>query len=223
MRGKVSQRKVGRLAAFATAVLLVLTGAAFDASAKPPIGSTPVAQGPILDPRTGSYFELRVDNSTASGSGHSNAEWSAAYQRAQARNYNGRQGRLAVVADAATLNFIREQFRINEEVWIGLRFFCKFRKLLWVTGDMHPLHEKSLWARQWFRNQAVRCSTQRIDFMPVYLTKEDEGVAWQASGPAKYFVSYLVEYPATKAIEQPKPDADRENEAAPPAPAESRP
>ena len=176
--------------ALAAGALVALAAGAVQAAGKPPASSAPVAQGPILDPRTGSYFELRIDNA-------GQRYWEDARRIAVTRRYKGRPGRLAVVADLDTLNFIRDRFRINEEVWIGLRFFCRFRKLLWVTGEIHPISENRLWAPQWFRNQSVRCMNQsNMMYMPVYLTAEGAGVTWQAAGQSKQFVSYLIEYPA---------------------------
>ena len=162
---------------FLLACGVALWAPAVAAVEKPPPASRAVHQGPILDPKTGSYFELRVDN----GEGNAEDNWNGASAKASRLTYDGRRGHLAIVRTMETLEFIRENFRINEEVWIGLRFFCKYRKLLWVNGDIHPMARNELWARQWFRNAKVRCSTQHIDVMPVYLTRESHGPArWQA-------------------------------------------
>lgn len=159
---------------------------------KPPQGSTPVPQGPFYDSRTGSYFEMQVSK------GIRQPNWNNIRVLAARQSYKGRQGRLAVVRDLETLNFLRETFRFNGETWIGLRFFCKFRKLIWVTGEIQPLNTPGVWAPQWYRNADVRCTNDPIDYMSVYLTEEADagGVFWQAVGQAKYFRAYMVEYPA---------------------------
>ncbi len=177
-------------------ILTVLMGIPSIASAAPP-----VYQGPFLDPHTNSYFELRVDN----GRNHKKPHWKTAYSRAARLSYQGRRGRLAIVNDTKTLEFIRKKFEFREEAWIGLRFYCKVRKLIWVNGQPEPLHNRRLWHAQWYRNPLIKCGKLTTGhYMPVYLTSEASGQAyWQASGPSKFFVSYLVEYPAP-------PPADKE-------------
>lgn len=149
-----------------------------------------VEQGPFLDPRTGSYFELRINRVN-------HGYWGYAKKQASSRSYKGRRGRLAVIKDAETLEFLREHFRVNRPTWIGLMFYCKYRKLMWVTGEIQPLHVPGLWAPRWYRNPQIRCTTERISSMPVFLTPEEHGpVFLQASGPSKSFHSFMIEYPA---------------------------
>lgn len=169
-----------------------LTGFASAAVAAPPANI-----GPILDPVSKSYFELRVDNSA----GGKKARWDTAHVRAASAYHEGRRGRLAVIKDQRTMEFIRQNFKFKVETWIGLRFFCQFRKLIWVTGELHPLRERGLWHRQWYRNSRQRCVSQTSEpYMPVYLTEAASGPAtWQATGSAKHFPYYLVEYPAPAA------------------------
>ena len=148
----------------------------------------PVEQGPFLDPRTGSYFELRVSKRVHN-------YWHLAVNDAASLTYKGRQGRLAVIKDPETLDFIRENFRFNEETWIGLRFYCKFRKLVSVTGETHPLRNQ-MWAPSWHRGENCRTQSQWA-YMPILLSMDGRSeAAWQATGPSKVFKSYLVEYPA---------------------------
>lgn len=204
MRGKRPESG-RRAAALAAGAALLLVVAAPDTAARPPLGQTPVAQGPILDPGTGSYFELRVDNAA----GRLRPEWETANRRARSLVHKGRPGRLAVVGDMETLNFIRDNFRINEAAWIGLRFFCRFRQLVWVTGEIHPINRRDLWAPQWYLSDQVLCGNANIPYMPIFLTDERSGrVYWQATGPAKFFVSYFVEYPAPPAPESPSSQSE---------------
>ena len=193
-----------------SALVLALGGTALlafgaaSAVKKPGLGDTVVAQGPFLDPKTNSYFELRNDLS------RSRSGWWAAKTAASSKYYKGRKGRLAVVKDLETLEFIRERFRLNSGTWIGLIFYCKFRKAVWVTGEVQPSGASGMWAPQWFRNRTIRCRNQNISKMPVYLTSQRKGeVFWQASGPAKAFLGYFVEYPAENATE--KTSAKTEN------------
>jgi hypothetical protein len=84
--------------------------------------------------------------------------------------------------------------------WIGLRFLCSVRKLVWIDGSEHKRSEFKAWARQWFRNAKVRCRTQNnLGFMPVYYLPDTEGFKWQASSPVKGgFNAYVVEFPTGK-------------------------
>lgn len=168
----------------------------------------PVAQGPVHDSRTGSYFELLVSK-------RAHNYWHLARDEAGSRTYKGRRGRLAVIKDLETLEFVREHFRLNEEAWIGLQFYCRFRKLVWVSGETQPLRNPGMWAPTWYRNQNMRCTTQRWDTMPIYLTREGEAeVSWQATGPAKTFVSFLVEYPPPPAeAKEPATEAPRSDKS----------
>ena len=54
-----------------------------------------------------------------------------------------------------------------------------------------------MWAKPWHRTK-VTCTTENIQYMPVHYLPQTKGFRWQASGPEKYFVSYLVEYPTGK-------------------------
>ena len=177
--------------------LLTLTGPML-AHAREPAGS-PVKR--VHDPVSGSYFELRSRYKSV-------RHWDQAHKAAAGMVYKGRRGRLAVVKDERTLNFIQQNFTLNIPTWIGMRFFCKFRKLVWVTGEIQPLKSPGMWAPRWHRTD-IKCSNNNISYMPVYLTSEDTGgVAWQASGPGKYFPNFLVEYPAPPAKDK-KADASQ--------------
>ncbi len=153
-----------------------------------------IQQGPIYDSKTDTYYELRNDNFDRIGKHYKNFNWESAYKRAGTKYYKGRRGRLAIVRDQQTLGFIRKNFDVREESFIGLRFFCKFRKLLWVTGEVQPMH-KAFWAPRWHRAN-IRClANPRMKYMGVYLTPKSQGVLWQAAGIAKGFFGYFVEYP----------------------------
>ena len=121
----------------------------------------PVEQGPFLDPRTGSYFELRLNRIA-------HPYWHLAKELAVEKTYKGRRGRLAVVKDPETLGFIREHFRFNEEAWIGLQFYCKFRKLVWVSGEIQPLRNPGMWAPAQSGHLAAVVTGTRTPTFPLY-------------------------------------------------------
>jgi hypothetical protein len=150
----------------------------------------PKALAPVYNPHTKSYFELRTDLPKP-------PQWRTAEAVARSKTFKGTRGRLAIVKDLETHTFLQANFTIHEEAWIGLRFYCSFRKLLWVTGDEHPLKSFKMWAKPWHRSK-ITCTTENIQYMPVHYLPQHKGFRWQASGPEKYFVSYFVEYPTGK-------------------------
>ena len=154
---------------------------------------------PVYDPVSKSYFELRDDNKRS--------YWVFAQQLAASKFHKGVRGRLAVVRNAHVHDFLRRNFQIDTWAWIGLRYWCKYRKLQWVTGEIHDRGEFSAWAQQWYRNADTSCgrgtATGPTAFMPVYYNPANSGYGftWQAAGPKKGFHYYFVEYPAREAGE----------------------
>lgn len=150
---------------------------------------------PIYNPATKSYFQRRTDMPDLAGGG-----WLKAERKAKSLVFHGTRGRLAMVRDVETHSFLRANFKFDSTTWIGLRFFCSVRKLVWVDGSEHKRSEFKAWGRQWFRNNNVRCRNQtKLGFMPVYYLPDEQGFKWQAAGPAKGgFNAYLVEYPTGK-------------------------
>lgn len=184
--------------------MALVSAALFVACATPGFSAQPVPHGPVLDPKTGSYFELKDDNRRPRQTGWPGATWEEARKRAAQSIYQGRRGRLAVIRDEQTLRFIRDNFQILEEVWIGLAFYCRARRLLWTNGEMELLEKSQhMWDRHWSRDMNLTCRHQpQWVMMPVYLTTTSSGVKWQATGPAKHFMSYIVEYPPPEQKEE---------------------
>lgn len=187
----------------AIAALIAATGVA----AAQGTGSDPVAIKPIYNPQTKSYFELRIDLPYPS-------RWPSAVKHARSKFFMGARGRLAIVRDLDTHSFLKANFVLNQQAWIGMRFYCGVRKLVWVDGQEHSRKSFKVWARSWHRTK-IRCKTTRISFMPMYYTESDYGFRWQASGPQKSFVSYFVEYPTGS--ENPKPPKAKPSTADKPA------
>lgn len=163
-------------------------------------GLTPKPGKPVYNPATKSWFELRVDLPTPSN-------WRSAVKYSRRHTFKGVRGRLAIVKDLQTHSFLRANFEALGATWIGLRYFCSFRKLVWADGTEHPRKAFKMWAKKWYRTD-VRCGKQRIQYMPIYYLPSRYGFKWQASGPEKYFVSYFVEYPtgAQDPKDAPKPE-----------------
>jgi hypothetical protein len=170
---------------------LVLTAAIFAAGAARAETEDPRyrTDGPYYNPHTKSYFEIRRDRR--------NPNWDQAKGIASTHVYKGARGRLGVIRDAQTMAWIDKTFPVRGEVWIGLSFWCKSRRLLWTTGEEHPLTAYSNWNRgRWYRNDGINCNvTDRVTYMPVALRADHGRYYWQANGTIKRFNGYLVEYP----------------------------
>lgn len=144
--------------------------------------------GVVFDPASGSYFEL-VEIPQGG-----RVVWLHARQAAEQRFHKGIRGRLAVIKNQETHKFIRDNLNIHGRVWIGLRYFCSSRKVVWITGEtLATDSDFQPWHRRWARTH-IRCAG--LGYMPIYYTDENASLAWQASGPGKGFELYLVEYPA---------------------------
>jgi len=139
---------------------------------------------PVYNEATKSYFMLgRVPEGQT--------KWRKARAFARAMTFHGVRGRLATVNSAATMKFIRDNFVINNSVWIGGRVVCKGGKLLWENGDIQKRGDFSRWHRQWNRTN-IKCPL--VEYMPLYITAEQKGFFWRASGPEKGFNPILVEF-----------------------------
>jgi|SRR5215468_10164275 len=164
----------------------VLIGTSVDADDK---------SGPIYSPVSKSYFQLFSDN-TYPGT------WVAAKQRAEAHRFRGVKGRLAVVDSPEIDRFIISRFGFKHETWIGLRYWCSFRKLQWINGEaFSPADRRKYtnWHAKWYRSDETICGTGTLtshdDYMPVYYLSIAGAARWQAVGDKKWFKYYLVEYP----------------------------
>ncbi len=149
---------------------------------------------PIYNPASKSYFQLLTQTTQK-------RSWRFARSAALSRTFKGVRGRLAVIDRPETHQFILQNFEVNEEIWIGLRYWCRFRMLQWndlkpySPGDPGRFHA---WHPQWYR-VSPECAAWRSKeqaYRPVYYQPLGERNArWQASGPGKGFARYLVEYP----------------------------
>lgn len=212
MRIRVSGALFRALAVAVFVVAAPASGASNEA------GLTPKPVKPVYNPQTKSWFELRVDLPKPSN-------WRNAVKFARRQTFKGVRGRLAIVKDLQAHSFLRANFEVLGSAWIGLRYFCSFRKLVWADGTEHPRRSFKMWAKRWYRTD-VRCGKERIQYMPIYYLPSRYGFKWQASGPEKFFISYFVEYPTgaenpedapkkakkpdTAAAPQPKPAPEAE-------------
>lgn len=149
--------------------------------------------GPYWNPASKSYIALMdsVDDGLT---------WYEAAEAATTHWHRGVQGRLAIIPNQETHMFITDKFRreMNGDTWIGLRYFCSFRKLLWIDGGILAESPPGIWNPQWFRNKSTTCGRSRQTYMPVYYTGASGWPTWQASGQIKRFYDYLIEFPTGK-------------------------
>jgi len=150
---------------------------------------------PIYDPASKSYFQLFDDNLK----GH----WVEAKALAATKFYKGVRGRLAVVDNAQTNEFILAHFDFNRgdaSVWIGLRYWCSAHMLQWegsLAYSPSDANHFKLWHSSWSRDDYDPCAmdaSKRSGYAPVYYRNIGGTVRWQAVGAGKGFREYLVEY-----------------------------
>lgn len=159
--------------------------------------------GPYFHQESGSYFEL-VDlaDSYAGRFNKDVTSWENIRAVAKERVRKGRRGRLAIVDTRSKHEFLKQEFRLEEPAWIGLRYFCKYKKLMWVNGDMFDRKGFSAWAPRWNVKGGRRSNTIRVtacnnylNHYPVHYWPEDQGFLWNANGTKKHFNLFFVEYP----------------------------
>lgn len=161
----------------------------------------PVYDQPLLDPSSGSYFELvRVKQAQSQHDYLPEVSFDVAARLASQRSFHGSQGRLAIIRSYETHMFILQNLRPDTVTWIGLRYFCKQRKLLWVNGEVYKPKSFQAWDRQWDQSGAAGClkGGGEANWMPVSYTPAGKGFRWVARGAKKRWNAYLVEYPAKK-------------------------
>ena len=167
-------------------VALCMAGTTAFSAAKP-------GDPPIYNPASKSYFQL-LEQTTQKHS------WRFAYTAALSRTFKGVRGRLAVIDRPETHQFLLQNFDLSHEVWIGLRYWCRYRMLQW--NDLRPYSPGDpghfqAWHPQWYRNTPL-CGelSKEKGYKPVYYQPLSERNArWQASSHAKFFPRFLVEYP----------------------------
>ncbi len=165
----------------------------------------PLYDTPMFDPVSGHYFELvRVKPGHATrGPSIAAASWQVARRLAASRMHNGVRGRLAVVRSQHIADFLRETFRPDHAAWIGLRYWCRFNKLQWVTGEFYKRGEYSDWRGTWNVSggrpggpRVSSCSKRRYEYWPVHYWSMQDGFYWNANGTQKNLYAFFLEYPA---------------------------
>jgi len=160
---------------------------------KTPSSDGSLSAGPYYNPASKSYFELfRAPKIQGE------RRWEIAKARAERKYFKNTRGRLAVIKNLATHQFILHNFKGNN-IWIGLQYLCGNKVLKWVDGTYIKKSDFSAWGPNWARRPDIRCAD--MGYMPVAYTRSQStygATRWQATGPHKGYVLYLVEYPTGK-------------------------
>lgn len=164
------------------------------------VAAAPLYDTPVYNPDTKSYFELVLIRTTKYSYRNSpDVNWPQAFELAKSRSYKGAQGRLAVVRDLATHEFLMRTFKTETPTWIGLRWWCADHKLQFVDGKMWSRGTFQAWDAKWDHSGVQRCeeyqSYKKPEFMPVAYSPVQEGFRWFAQGWHKAYYAYFVEYP----------------------------
>jgi len=168
-----------------------------------PSRAEPLYDKPVYNPGTKSYFELKKIESIRSLSDTLTVNmtmWPNVSKMAEKLEFEGVHGRLAVVKNLETHEFLERTFQPKTNVWIGLRFWCASRRLqytdgtYWQPGDFHA------WAPQWDQSAVEDpCWEWHMkglpQFMPVAYNPLSEGFRWIAKEWHKGYEDLLVEYP----------------------------
>lgn len=179
-----------------TALLLSLAAAV---AAAAPASAKALYNTPVYHAETKSYFELVPVPVGYSMRDKSSPEtdWTHAMRFAAGRMFKDTRGRLAVIRSQETNDFVVRTFDPPQSAWFGLRFYCSVRKLIWVTGEIHPPNGYKNWGASWQAPGDTPCAPGQ-QWAPIALARKDVGWRWEARGQAKEFFYYVVEYPTGK-------------------------
>ena len=180
---------VGSIAAACLIVLCLADGAGAEELEFRPITGGLASQA-ILHEESGRYFQvIRVTPGQLL-----NFNWGQANALASRQKYKGRRGRLAIIDDPSVHEFLTSTFRVRRNTWIGLRYMCSNRALVWVNGEKQ--HGFAPWGRPWSLSEAVGNTGDPCRGSSHYLgVAYTPSMRWLASGHAKGWKSMLVEYP----------------------------
>ena len=145
-----------------------------------------LARKVVYNEATKSYFELRTLSANVA-----TPPWPNIRARARSHRFKNVAGRLAMVRNRQIATFLRENFELIHPTWIGGRYLCAARKLIWEDGTIQKRRDGWLWLRKWYHGKAPCQSGQ---YMPVLLRQFRKKIFWQAVGANVGVRSYLVEY-----------------------------
>ncbi len=135
---------------------------------------------------TKSYFELRR---------HSGS-WLKAYRAARAGVFKGTRGRLAMLKTKEANDFVVQNFRPPDGTWLGMRYFCKKRKFVWIDGTSLKKSDYHNFGARWFDPNAYPpCRGNRREYGAIEFREYLGEIRWWGMSPTHAQGAYLVEYP----------------------------
>jgi hypothetical protein len=145
---------------------------------------------PVYDAVSGRYFALIWAHKNV----YQGVTWETAAAEAKSRSYKGARGGLAVVDTIEVHEFLERTFHPSDWIWIGLRYACATRTLLWADGKVWK-PGFSAWDANW-KQDIYACSSgdQATDFMPIAYSPVEKGFRWIGKGRHKGYYGYFVEY-----------------------------
>lgn len=165
-----------------------------DVQGAPPSDKPPLYDTKVYNPATASYFELKRPGG--------DFNWNKANEYAERAHYKGVRGRLAVIKNKETQDFLVKTFRPTIS-WIGLKYYCRLNALQWVSGEFWPLTSYANWGTRWNVSGAspnaeglAGCdANDGHGVRGVHMWGHEGNYKWNVNGPAKIFYDFFVEYP----------------------------
>ena len=151
---------------------------------------------PVYDAESKSYFEMVDGRNLQKNVYDEGPTWPEALTLAKQRSYKGVAGRLAIVKDLATHDFLERTFQPGSYVWIGLRYWCAAHKLQWSDGETPAPNAFGAWDKNWRQDVYACAGNTPGDFMPIAYSPIEAGFRWIGKGSGKRYYFYFVEYPA---------------------------
>src|SRR5579864_214505 len=180
-----------RLRFFRFLALSLCVGATF------PSHAAELLNSPVYNPTTKSYFEM-VDGShglvKGTGVDFEGPTWGEAVKLSSQRSYKDKKGRLAIVRDLATHEFLLTTFRPGTYVWIGLRYWCSRRALEWSDGEPWKAGSFQAWDQKWKQDDSACSTGLPTEYMPVAYSPPPT-FDWIGKGSGKRYYYFFVEYP----------------------------
>lgn len=143
---------------------------------------------PVYNPASKSYFELVTLQSPLA--------WIHAAEAARMRVFKGVHGRLAIVRNIDTHDFLERTFHPNVPTWIGLRYWCRAHVLQWADGEIDKAGSFGAWDKNW-KQDIYDCPVggPATDYMAVAYSPIEDGFRWIGKGWTKVYSAYFTEYP----------------------------
>ena len=161
---------------------------------------------PAYDAKNDTYYELVSLKKQYPGRYPKDVtSWEHVASLSATRVFKGRQGRLAIVASREVNDFLRDTFKPDLPAWFGLRYYCKYKKLMWVDGRINEVGNYRNFSQRWHvggiaptnADDFSLCSNY-FAFWPVHYWSLQDGFYWNANGTYKHFGIFFVEYPPRK-------------------------